>query len=221
VLGIHIAWSLAVPIGLVESLFPRRRSEPWLGRIGLGIAGVLYLAGFAMVTLFSLGQTGFRASALQLGVSALLAGAAVAAAFLLFPRKEATATAPSRPPLTPAALAGFGLVAGSAFLLAHGLGGGVWQWPWPATLAASLATAATIPAFFAWAGRGRAWTARQTWAAAFGGMLCYAWFGYRVDRDLHGPAGVGQHSLFVALVLAVAIWAGVRAFREPAESPTG
>src|SRR3954469_23296124 len=45
VLGIHIAWSLAVPIGLTESFFADRRAEPWLGRIGLGIVALLYCAG--------------------------------------------------------------------------------------------------------------------------------------------------------------------------------
>src|SRR4051812_12906086 len=215
VLGIHVAWSLAVPIGLTESFFAARRTEPWLGRIGLAVTALLYLAGFAMVLNYSLSQTSFRASPLQLGVSALLALAAIAAAFLLFPRRDPAEPKALRPgvPLLP--LAGVTLVGGCAFLLSYALGRGALHWPWPLTAAASLAVAGAICAFFAWANRRRDWTARQSWAAAFGGMLCYAGFGYRVDYDLHGPGGAVQHSLFVALALTVAAWAGIRAARIP------
>jgi hypothetical protein len=214
VLGIHVIWSLAVPIGLTESFFASRRTEPWLGRIGLGVAACLYAAGFAMVLNFSLGQTAFRATPLQLGVSAVLALGSIAAAFLLFPRRERTEAADPRPGLPLLPLGGFSLVAGSAFLLAYALGRGALHWPWPLTVAASLLVAAAVCGFFAWANRGRDWTARQSWAAAFGAMLCYAGFGYRVDYDLHGAGGAAQHSIFVALSLAIALWAGARAFRH-------
>src|SRR4051812_8239956 len=86
VLGIHIVWSLAVPIGLTESLFAGRRAQPWLGRIGLAMVALLYLAGFVLVLKYSLGASAFRASPLQLGASGLIAITAVAASFLLFPR---------------------------------------------------------------------------------------------------------------------------------------
>jgi hypothetical protein len=214
VLGIHIAWSLAVPIGLTESFFAPRGAEPWLGRIGLAIVALLYLAGFAMVLSYSLGQTPFRASPLQIGVSALLAIACIAAAFLLFPRPAAGRSEARRPGLAPFALTGFGLVAGSAFLLVYALGRGTFAWPWSATFAGSVVVAVAICLFFGWANRGRAWTERQSWGAAFGGLLCYAWYGYSVDHSLHGPADAAQHSLFVAVALAFALWAGWRAFRR-------
>ena len=45
VLTIHAVWSIAVPIGFTESLFPRRREEAWLGRIGIGGFVLVFLIG--------------------------------------------------------------------------------------------------------------------------------------------------------------------------------
>lgn len=42
-LGYHAVWSVTVPILVTELLFPRRRSEPWLGRIGLGAITAVYV----------------------------------------------------------------------------------------------------------------------------------------------------------------------------------
>jgi hypothetical protein len=44
-IGYHIVWSISLPIFLTELLFPARRNEPWLGRVGMVIAGVLYILG--------------------------------------------------------------------------------------------------------------------------------------------------------------------------------
>ena len=44
-IGYHIVWSISLPIFLAELLFPARRNEPWLGRVGMVIAGVLYILG--------------------------------------------------------------------------------------------------------------------------------------------------------------------------------
>jgi hypothetical protein len=43
--GYHVVWSIIVPILLAELLFPARRAEPWLGRAGLAVVGVLYTLG--------------------------------------------------------------------------------------------------------------------------------------------------------------------------------
>jgi hypothetical protein len=51
--GYHIVWSIAVPILLAELLFPARRAEPWLGRVGVAIIGVIYVLGIsAMAAIF-------------------------------------------------------------------------------------------------------------------------------------------------------------------------
>jgi hypothetical protein len=50
-LGYHAVWSISIPILLTELLFPDRRTEPWLGRIGLAVAGLVYLVGVIFMTL--------------------------------------------------------------------------------------------------------------------------------------------------------------------------
>jgi hypothetical protein len=45
VLSLPVIWSIGTPIALVESMFPRRRTEPWLGTPRLIIIAVLYVLG--------------------------------------------------------------------------------------------------------------------------------------------------------------------------------
>ena len=45
----HSVWSIAIPIALVELLFPDRGRTPWLGRVGLALTAVGYLAGCVVV----------------------------------------------------------------------------------------------------------------------------------------------------------------------------
>jgi hypothetical protein len=45
VLTLHTVWSINVPIALVESLAPERSTIPWLGNVGLIVAGVLLALG--------------------------------------------------------------------------------------------------------------------------------------------------------------------------------
>jgi hypothetical protein len=52
-LGYHPVWSISIPILLTELLFPARRSDVWLGRVGLAIAGVVYLAGATFLLLIT------------------------------------------------------------------------------------------------------------------------------------------------------------------------
>jgi len=45
VLSLHVIWSIGIPIALVESRFPRRRTEPWLHTPGLIIIAMLCVLG--------------------------------------------------------------------------------------------------------------------------------------------------------------------------------
>lgn len=216
VLGIHIGWSMAVPIGLIESAFPERRAQPWLKLPGMLVVLLLLIAGALLVLNFSLGRTAFRASAVQILVSILLIMIAVAAAFL-FPRREPKDGSASRGPVRPLIMGTAALLGGSAFMLANSQGKE--RLPWPATTLLEVAVAAALIAFFAWTNAGRRWTAAQSWSAAIGGILCYVWLGYVVDRGLHGSGHALSHSIFVVAALLAAAWAGLRVFRHrPAAS---
>jgi hypothetical protein len=43
VLGLHIIWSTAVPVGMIEYLFPKTKDHPFLGKSGLIVAVILFL----------------------------------------------------------------------------------------------------------------------------------------------------------------------------------
>jgi hypothetical protein len=210
VIGIHVMWSLAVPIGLAESLFAERRTQPWLGPVGLGIFAILFGLGAFAVSRFSLALTPFRASPGELIACAILVAALVTAAFVA-PRAGPARTDASGTAVRPLPISIFCFAAGSAFLSVYALCRS--HWPWPLTAAAGAALGLILCAFFAWANRGRPWGAIQTFAAAAGGLLCYAWFGYRIDRAMHGGGDFAAHSIFVLGLLAVAGWAGIRAVR--------
>src|ERR1043165_7672480 len=48
-IGYHVVYSISLPILLAELLFPARRDEPWLGRMGTIIVGVLYVIGLLAI----------------------------------------------------------------------------------------------------------------------------------------------------------------------------
>jgi hypothetical protein len=210
VVGIHVIWSLAVPLGLAEAMFADRRTAPWLGKFGLALFGLLFAAGLVMVAAFSLRGSAFRASPVQLGTCAIIIAALVAAAFAAF-RPSVAREDGLKPAFRPLTIGATCFIAGSTFLGIYVLGGPRGHWPWPLTVGTEAAVAIFLCIFFAGATRSRAWGAVQTWAAATGGLLCYAWLGYRTDQALHGPGHAAGHSLFVVLLLAFAIWAGRRA----------
>jgi hypothetical protein len=68
----HSVWSIAVPIALVELLFPDRARTPWLGRAGLVLTAVGYLTGCLVIGRYVSKSEAFLASPGQ------LAGAAAA-----------------------------------------------------------------------------------------------------------------------------------------------
>lgn len=72
ILGWHAVWSISLPILLTELLFPARQSQPWLGRIGLGAVGAIFvLAGLSFAAIQH-SLTGFMASPVLLACAALL-----------------------------------------------------------------------------------------------------------------------------------------------------
>jgi hypothetical protein len=82
-LNVHPFWSMGVSIALTEGLFPARLRRPWLGKVGLSIAGVLFLAGNLINAAISYRQGHFLASPMQFGVTALFCLLFIAAAFLV------------------------------------------------------------------------------------------------------------------------------------------
>ena len=72
ILGWHAVWSISIPILLTELLFPARQSKPWLGRIGFGTVGAIFVLDGIAFAAIQHSLTGFMASPVLLVCAALL-----------------------------------------------------------------------------------------------------------------------------------------------------
>jgi hypothetical protein len=204
VLTIHVVWSICVPIGLAEALFPARRTEKWLGAAGLAGFSLLFLAGAAAIAGFTYTSAPFMASPGQLIGAAVAVVAAIAAAFAS-PRYRPD-TGERRGPaawllFVVAFLAGSGVMMCRYF-------GPYWHWPWPLCVAVMLAIEAGFVIFMIGATRDRRWSDFQRFALVAGGLAVYALFGVFTDRALHGAADFVPHTmiiLFFVVVAAIAV----------------
>ena len=209
VLTIHVVWSICVPIGLVETLFPARRTQAWLGPIGLAGFSILFLAGSAAIAGFTYKSAPFMASPGQLIGAAVAVVAAASAAFFLparaRPDRPGTAERPGPPAwllFAVAFLAGSGVMACRYF-------GPSWHWPWPLCVAVMLSIEAGFAVFMIGATRDRRWNGLQRLALVAAGLAVYVLFGLFTDRALHGDADLLPHSfiiLFFVVIVAIAGW---------------
>jgi hypothetical protein len=208
-IGYHIIWSISIPILLAELLFPTRRAEPWLGRSGLAIVGVLYATGaLALAAIFRLFVApDFRAAAPLLIGAALVAMALVALA-LAWPARPAAPPQPSMLRDAPSpwlvGLATF-LAAGAWFALLdlpHVLRSGA------LVLAPMLAEAALVVVMVALLRRwspSRGWTDLHRLALAGGAMLVSMLVGF---FSVTAGNPVDQLGQGVASVVAIILLAG-------------
>ncbi|HET9221928.1 MAG TPA: hypothetical protein VFO07_05455 [Roseiflexaceae bacterium] len=97
-IGYHVVWSIIIPILLAELLFPDRRAEPWLGKVGVAVAGAVYALGaLAIGAIFRFAVApDFHIPTAPLLIVALIAAAFVALA-LGWP--AGPPTQPAREPL--------------------------------------------------------------------------------------------------------------------------
>ncbi|MEU1685310.1 hypothetical protein [Micromonospora sp. NPDC005707] len=98
--GNHVALSICAPIALVESfLGADRRLRPWLGRPGLTVVALLWLAGSLLIFADDGGRKNFLAAPAQLAFATVVALALIATALLRRrrPVDHTTRPAPHRP----------------------------------------------------------------------------------------------------------------------------
>lgn len=200
VLTIHMVWSISVPIALVEALYADRRTTPWLGNIGLGVAVCLLIAGAVLVHSATAKQDPFTASIPQrISIGVLIV--VITAAALRW-RPSAAPTAGSVPTVWIVALATF--VLGLAFMTAHMAVQG-----WPDAAAALGIDVAGFGLLLTWSRRA-GWTSRHTLAAASGALMVYAGYGFPQEPvvgskgtvDLIGNAVCAA----IAITLLVLAW---------------
>jgi len=209
VLGIHIIWSIAVPIALVEVLFRGRRTEPWLGGVGLAVVIIMFIAGAAMIGAGIMSQEHFLATPTQLGGAALAVLVAAGLAFV-FPaeRPKAAGGAPS-----PWIVALIAFLAGSVFVLLYTQGSNVMHWPWQLVEGGMAACAIGMLLFGFAAARRSGWSDMHRFAAAAGALLVYCWFGFLTEKSLYGTTMMGPRAALVVAMLGLLVLAGVRARR--------
>ncbi|MFI6992509.1 hypothetical protein [Nonomuraea wenchangensis] len=220
--GVHAAGSVLAPIAVMEALVPSRAEEPWLGRPGLVVAGVLYVLGAAATGLTN--PDAYRPSAGQ------LAGAAVVAALLAvlaLRRTRGQAAERARGQVRgwvpgPWPVLGLTLVAGLAFWLAALTIDTLGAWP---AMAANLALYAAAYALVARWARRAGWGLAQRFALGAGWLLTYAWHSFLQPPALPATPAVdlaGNVVFSVAAVVLLAVaWSRVRsAARGTSETAT-
>lgn len=158
VLSLHVVWSISVPIALVETFVPDRRTAPWVGRFGLVVTGALFVLGVAG----GLMEGNFRATdARYAGVAVMIVALVVLAFVIPYRLRPVDRTAPS-----PWLVGALTLVLTSLLLtLVMFWPGSFSQW---VSVAAWCVVAAALVALIARWSRCRGWVPRtgSAWRAA-------------------------------------------------------
>jgi len=210
-LGYHIIWSISIPILLTELLFPARRAEPWLGRTGLVIVGVVYaISALALAAIFRLVVAPDFRAAVPLLVGAALVAMALVALALAWPAKPSVTPAPgpAREAPSPWLVGLVTFLAATAWFvlldLPHVLRSG------PLVLVpllAEVALAAGVVALLRRWARGRGWTDMHRLALAGGALPVSMLVGFFAVTAGNPIDQLGQGVASVVAVVALAYFA--------------
>lgn len=199
VLALHTVWSISVPIALIETLVPDRRTTPWLGGVGLTVAGVLFALGALLNFAGTYHQERFLASVPQLVGAAVAVVALVATAFLIgrHPRSRTDALAPH-----PWLVGAVSLAASSLVMIGRLARG------WPTVAGCLVLYVAIVVLVMRWSRR-QGWGAVHRLALAGGALLAYAWNAF-LQVPVLGATGVVDligNVVFALAAVALLIWA--------------
>lgn len=184
--GGHVIWSFAAPIAVVESCAPRLGDRPWLGKFGLTVMALLYLATAALFVSESTG-----ASSAELVGTAVVVLALVVAAFAI-PRRAGT----SSRWVPPAWLLGCGAVA--LFAVEQQL---PITWTWPAVLVDVLLLAGLGALLLVWSGRS-SWRRMHVLAVAGAALVVRAGLAFLVE-PLGDPSYVAKYAANTVILLGM------------------
>jgi hypothetical protein len=201
-LALHTVWSICVPIALVEAFDPTP-TQPWLGRLGLVVTGVLFVAGCTFLGVVQAKDLDFVGSPVQFAVSiAAIVGLVVSALVVDRPvAPDPVGTAPH--PM---------VVAAAAFAVTSGY----WlstELPVDGALGALLAVAcfAAVALGSAWVvrrwSRRLGWDGRHRLALAGGAAATYAtWFGPSQAAEAGtGPTEAAWGAVVFGLAVAAVV----------------
>jgi hypothetical protein len=195
VLTLHTAWSISVPIAIVEGMFADRRTTPWLGRTGLCVAFFLYVAGCLMIHFTSRKQDPFSASWTQeLSVWCLIALVATIAFLCCKKRGPRQGSVPA------VWIVGLSIYLwGMAFTNAHQFLHG-----WILAGAELGLDGIALALLFVWSRR-EGWTPLHMLGAAGGALLTYACMGFPQQPVAGSPGMVDLvgNAVFAAVAIVL------------------
>ncbi len=196
----HAIWSIGVPIALVETFVPDRRTTPWLGRFGLTATGIVFLLGSALIFSDSL-QT--LPTAPQTVGAAAVVVALVCVAFLI--GRGARPKIDRRAP-NPWLVGVVAFVASSLFFAKSET--------WPSLTFGLLLLAVMRVVITRWSRRAGWGAAHRLWLVG-GALLTYAWGGF-VLTELYGRTGAIDRigNVVLALAAVALLAAAIRKVRE-------
>lgn len=168
----HSVWSIGVPIAIVETLVPARRTTPWLGKVGLLVTGTVYLLGSILIFLDIRKEEQFLASTPQLIGAAVVAVALISIAFAVGkqPRLEIDRRTPKP-----------WLVGTLSFVISGLFFGANESWM---GFAFKLLLLTLMTVLVRQWSRRQGWGASQRLALAGGALMTYAWGGFVLTRLL-------------------------------------
>jgi hypothetical protein len=211
-LNVHAVWSIATPIALVEACVPDRARRPWLGRVGLVVTAILFLAGAVGSTAIGYKQDHFVSSGMQFTGAALVIVVLVGVAFFI-PKAGSVRTQGWVP--APWIVAALALAFGSTALLLPT------RWGW-GIFAALLALDFVMLALVLLWSRRVGWGVQHKLALAAGAALAYGWHAFMQHPavgDLDKSVRVGN-AIFLAGAIAL-IWFAARRTNAADASPAG
>lgn len=197
VAGLHMVWSISVPIAIMETLAGSRRTTPWLGKTGLYITAGLYILGLIIVT-FKSTYTFIISVPQFIGVGITVAVIVLIGILIgrrkIVPRAETTRNAPS-----PWLVGTFFFVASSVFLLIYAADPyGLSPWLAALQIAPWLATVLYIVLFIGVAALVNYWSRLNGWsnthrlALAGGALFTYIWHSFLWNNLLPPAYAVSQ-----------------------------
>lgn len=212
VLGIHVIWSIGVPIALTESLVPDIRRTPWLSPVEFTILVFIFLlystASFVNTSL----NSSFMASNAHLLTSAGIVVILIAIALLLGRVDMNRYSSPIQLP----SIRAVGMIAfllGSVFMslsIVHD------------AIPASLNTGGMISVvligglLFLWWSKQPGWSVYHSWAVPSGLVLTYAWYGfYQIpsEGDASWLVDIAGNALFAGCTVILLVIAKKRVNR--------
>lgn len=172
----HAVWSISVPIALIETLVPNRRTTPWLGNVGLIVTGLVFLLGSALIFQDHLSTERFLPSVPQLISTAAVVVTLIGMAFAIG-RQPGPAAGRGAP--NPWLVGVVAFVASSLFFARSESWMGV---------AFGLLLVAVMTVLITLWSRREGWGAAHRLALAGGALLTYSWGGF-VCASLVGNTG--------------------------------